>query len=465
VPRLGGGTPRELNSEIITAWSPDGSQVVSWWPQTDRLWLTDVASGDTTGSIPLDMPHVWVYGVGWSRTDDVLAVITQSEATSTLWTVPLDTRELRAVLQDTVLIMAPRWSPASRTLYYLRGADRQSLDLWKVRVSSDGALRGDPARVLTGLPVGFRHQSIPALTISNDGRQLLYLRQTGYSNLWRLDVWGSGRERRVDQQALTSGTAARSNPRISPDGSEVVFVEAMAGRSNVYVAGLEGGARRQVTFHEGEVWAPAWSPDGRRIAYGTGVRGSFTISLVERTGGTPRPLANTQFDNGNRLAWAPSTTIVYQVPDDQNFSLLDPETESETPLLRDDLHGWQYNPRSSPDGRHVAVWWNRTDSLPDGIWILGTADDSRRFVAGGLHPIRWNGNGDALFALSTDASAAPSNEIYLVSVSDGRSELYATLPFRVRSRDVDITPDGSVIVVAVEETLADAWVVEDFDPF
>ncbi|UCD24849.1 MAG: serine/threonine-protein kinase, partial [Gemmatimonadota bacterium] len=66
LPRLGGGTPRELNSEIITAWAPDGSRIVSWWPQARELVLTDVTSGDTTGSIALEMPHVWVYGVDWS---------------------------------------------------------------------------------------------------------------------------------------------------------------------------------------------------------------------------------------------------------------------------------------------------------------------------------------------------------------------------------------------------------------
>jgi serine/threonine-protein kinase len=464
LPRLGGGTPRELNSEIITAWSPDGAQILSWWPQTERLLLTDVPTGDTTSSIPLEMPHVWVYGADWSRTDQLLAVVTQSEATSTLWTIPLGTRQPLRVLDDTTLIMSPRWSPATRAVYYLRSAQPQSFDLWKARLSSRGATRGDPVRLLTGLPVGFRHEAIPALSISDDGTRLLYLRQAGYSNLWLLDVRGTGGARTLERRAVTSGTAVRWNPRLSPDGREVAYVEASAGRSNVFVTAIAGGERRQITFHTEETWSPAWAPDGERIAYGTGTRGTHKVWIVGRDGGTPRVVATSQFDSGNRLAWAPSPTIVYQVPDDQNYHLLDPETAQETPLLKDGLHGWLYDPRPSPDGRHVAVWWNRTDSLPDGIWLVATSDGSRRFVREGLHPIGWHRSGEALFAMPTDPGGAPASEIYLVSVPDGRAELYVTLPFRAQSRGLDISPDGLRIVAAVEETQADAWMVENFDP-
>ncbi len=463
-PRLGGGTPREVNSEIITAWAPDGTQILSWWPQAKRLLLTDIPTGDTTGSIPLEMPHVWVYGTDWSRTDRLLAVVTQSEATSTLWTVPLDTREPVRVLDDTTLIMSPRWSPRTRAVYYLRSAEAPAYDLWKVTVSARGTMSRDPVRVLTGLPIGTRHQAIPALSISDDGSRLVYLRQTGYANLWQFDVRERGGVRTLEQRALTTGTAVRANPRLSPDGNEVAYVETSAGRSNVHVTTIATGATRQVTFHAEGAWAPAWAPDGSRLAYGTGTRGGFKVWIVGRDGGTPRAVTASQFDAGNRLAWAPSPRIVYQVPDDQNYHLLDPETEQETPLFTGDLHGWQYNPRPSPDGRYVAVWWNRTDSLPDGLWIISTADGSRRFVSEGLHPIAWHRSGEAVYALPTDASGAPSSEVYRVSVSDGAAHLYTTLPFRVFSRELDITPDGRRIVAAVEETLADAWLVENFDP-
>ncbi len=149
------------------------------------------------------MPDVWVNGVDWSPTGDLLAVITQQEGTSTLWTVPVRTKEPLRVLDDSVLIMSPLWSRSERAVYYLRGADPRSRDLWKVELSPGGQLREAPVRTLPGLSVGLRHQSISGLSVSEDGRRLMYLRQSGYSNLWLAEVRGEGANRTVQQRALT----------------------------------------------------------------------------------------------------------------------------------------------------------------------------------------------------------------------------------------------------------------------
>ncbi|UCD23841.1 MAG: PD40 domain-containing protein, partial [Gemmatimonadota bacterium] len=463
LPRLGGGTPRELNSEIITAWAPGGSSIVSWWPQARELVLTDVTSGDTTGTIALEMPHVWVYGVDWSPDGDRLAVSTEDEGTSILWTIALDDGEPTVVLEDSVTVMSPRWSPGGEVVYYLRGSEQQSMELRRVRVSPDGTADGDPERVLSALPVGSRHQSMPALSLSQDGSRLFYLRRTGYSNIWLAEVGGSAGNRTIQQRQLTTGTAQRSNPRFSPDGTEVVYVEAAASQSNVFVIPVEGGAPRQVTFQDNEVWSPAWSPDGSRIAYGATVRDAMRVWVVDRDGGTPSVFPNTRFSSGNRLAWAPLAEIVYQIPDDQNYHKLDPVTEAETPLIAEPLNGWQYNPRPSPDGSQVAFWWNRTDSLADGIWLASTNDGSAELSVAGFHPLNWNGRGNALFAMPGDPTGSPSADVFLAPLSGREPELFVTLPFRADSRHVDISPDGRRIVAAVEESQSDAWIVVNFD--
>ena len=43
------------------------------------------------------------------------------------------------------------------------------------------------------------------------------------------------------------------------------------------------------------------------------------------------------------------------------------------------------------------------------------------------------------------------------------AETYVDIPFD-RVSDVDITPDGSRIAVAVPVTQADIWLIENFDP-
>ncbi len=49
-------------------------------------------------------------------------------------------------------------------------------------------------------------------------------------------------------------------------------------------------------------------------------------------------------------------------------------------------------------------------------------------------------------------------------LATGRSRVLATLPDPVMPWNVSITPDGRLLVAAVEERQTDAWIVDDFDP-
>ena len=102
--------------------------------------------------------------------------------------------------------------------------------------------------------------------------------------------------------ALTSGTAFAAVD--GPDGPRIAYLTLDRSKSRVEIraAGPGGGSQRMlVGGRRGSAapvpefgWAPSWSPDGRRIAFGARSRGSDRIFLVSVPGGEQRPIPNTE---------------------------------------------------------------------------------------------------------------------------------------------------------------------------
>jgi len=108
------------------------------------------------------------------------------------------------------------------------------------------------------------------------------------SAIWTVDLEGG------EPRQLTSGAARDTAPRWSPDGKEIAFVstrdpqtlpDTAAGdngkpKPQVWVVPVDGGEARQLTNRPLGATAPAWSPDGRTVAF---------LSAVEAKDDRERP--------------------------------------------------------------------------------------------------------------------------------------------------------------------------------
>jgi Tol biopolymer transport system component len=134
--------------------------------------------------------------------------------------------------------------------------------------------------------------SVPgrAATLSPDGTRVLYWTGTWTAvSLFVSGLDGSGK------QQLTDGSSVAWNSRWSPDGQHIAFT----GRDtqevlHVYVLGADGTGLRQVTHFagtDGQAQVPAWSPDGRQFAVQAGDRRlPGHIWIVEVATGAARKL-------------------------------------------------------------------------------------------------------------------------------------------------------------------------------
>jgi Tol biopolymer transport system component len=80
---------------------------------------------------------------------------------------------------------------------------------------------------------------------------------------------------------LTSSTATNVRPAWSPDGKSIAFQSNRDGPYHIYVMNTDGSNLRQLTSGENDDRHPAWSPDGRVIAVDSGDQVKREIALIE----------------------------------------------------------------------------------------------------------------------------------------------------------------------------------------
>ena len=103
---------------------------------------------------------------------------------------------------------------------------------------------------------------------------------------------------------------------------------------NVYVMPVEGGEERPLTFGAGERVLPAWSPDGREIAFVLRQESKGSVWRVPVVGGPPIPVPGYAIGQGtSQLEWAPGSQIIVHSPGNRNFVFLDPVSGQAAPLF------------------------------------------------------------------------------------------------------------------------------------
>ena len=141
-----------------------------------------------------------------------------------------------------------------------------------------------------------------------DGKSIIYSsNRAGVFSLWRIPVAITGTE----PERLTNARDDDSAPSLAPDGS-VAFVRGFGGGARIWTRAADGSETRLTTREQAEI-APAYSPDGSRIAYvqlfETGRR------LIIRTLANSRDGVAVADRAPERLAWSPDgSRIVFSTP-------------------------------------------------------------------------------------------------------------------------------------------------------
>lgn len=224
----------------------------------------------------------------------------------------------------------------------------------------------------------------------------------------------------------------------------------------------------RLTTNPGQDVRPAWSPDGKRIAFQSNRTGAYQIWTVNRDGADERRVSRGEADD-RHPAWSPDgRQIVFDAGDDRvrEIWVMDPDGGNRRQITA--LRAFSSFPAWSPDGRTIAFFVYRDGAMD--LWAVNADASAPRALTSGFADERKN---NCTFACHA-AAWSPESATLAFSGGDHRSvwtlRLEAPDPIRITSSEQLahfpwFMPDGRLAYIEEHASSAEAWTeVRVIDP-
>ena len=222
----------------------------------------------------------------------------------------------------------------------------------------------------------------------------------------------------ADSDGFNPQVVARSkesllSPAWSPDGKKIAYVSFESGNSHIYVQDLTTGARQLIEAHsKGINSAPSFSPDGNRLAVSLSFTGNPQIFVTDLSGHAENQLTRGGLAINTEPTWAPDGQSIYFTSDRSGKPQIYQVSAGGGEAQRISFQG-QYNakPSISYDSKQIAMVQGNGN-----VYRIAIMDRSLggqvRFVSQG--------------PIDDSASFAPNASMLLYAATDGsRGVLYS----------------------------------------
>jgi len=203
-------------------------------------------------------------------------------------------------------------------------------------------------------------------------------------------------------------------PAWSPDGRKLAFVRDVGANSEVYVVNADGSGERRLTRNPAGGGFPAWSPDGRKIAFVRGVGGNGEVYVMNADGSGQRNLTRNPADDWFS-AWSPDGRKIAFVrsgrcwvcPANDKLYVMNADGSGQRRLARNARGGAVPPSRPSPvswspDGRRIAFARGLRPNPKTArfhvrmeVYVMNADGSGQRRLAYGAQPL-WSPDGQRI---------------------------------------------------------------------
>jgi len=289
-------------------WSPD-AHFIAWLyydPDTDAVdfWLTDNLDGSSRPISTGGIEEPGLRSLGWSS-DSRFLIYTAAQPDGSerdIYRLEVESGEIVNLTSDCPAWDSdPAWSPDGALIAFVsdRAEDGKGLDDIWVMAPDGTRLRNvtnssdwediTPGWSPEGAEIAFYRWSVYA----SDER--------GPSGLWVTKLDGSEERLLIQLDVLAPGFFA---PAWSPDGRFVAYQFGLPDEADVYVIPAAGGEAINVSNLPGDDYGASWSPDSQSLIFTNSTEDDLRLYLAAPDGTDTRPLLDF---SGNGLGeWPPT---------------------------------------------------------------------------------------------------------------------------------------------------------------
>jgi eukaryotic-like serine/threonine-protein kinase len=443
----GGGSERVVAN--LPGWRPSARKYLTWAPESDAIVASNrmkTAFALRLYRFPLSGGPAKALTEGADATQDVSPAFSQDGrwlaflrweegATYALWAVPQPGGKAKLLVTSPVPITSFAWKPDSRTIVY-GGGPMSTGELRQVTVDGRHTLA----------PFGLEGPP-DQITIAPKGARLAYVLQNLDANIWRLPLDRNSEKSSHNPEKLFASVREEMDPAYSPDGKSIAFASNRSGHWNLWVGNADGTGLREFEAQTLLPFHPAWSPDSREIAFDSSASGKGEIWIVNARGGRPRLLV--AVPGGAQVpSWSPDgKRVLFYTNAEGTRQIWEVAATGGAPVQL--TRGGTYDPAESADGRYLyygsvmsaGVWRiPLAPRLPDGSLAKQEGELIPETLAVTGHRFWTLGQGGIYFV---DARSEPE-ALKFIDLESRKLTVVARLakPPAKFTRGLSISPDG-----------------------
>ena len=253
-----------------------------------------------------------------------------------------------------------------------------------------------------------------------------------------------------------------ADPRVSPDGSRILFSSNRTGVSQLYVMNADGSNVRQITT-DSSCGGPNWSPDGKRIVCSKEQATNLNPIIVMNADGTMRQSIS-EAEGNQSPSWSPDgARILFAAGKFPNINIYTMNADGSERRNIAPNEGFDYDPVWSPDGKTIALV---TGIRGQGVrvWVMNPDGSGRRRITdSGDNEERpaWSPDGRYLAFQASKRGGGPHEAyVHVVEMSSGADSRLGTHDRPYLDETPSWFPDGKRIAFQSDRTgHMEVWVM------